>query len=372
MRPQGGGENERKCTDMKNWKRKLALMVCAALTAASLTACASAPSAADDGGEKVLNIFTWADYFPQEVQDAFTEATGIKINFSTFESNEEMLMKLQAAKGGDYDIVLASDYIIDIARKENLVGELDKSQIPNFANINPSYQSKFYDEQNQYTVPYAAGTPLIVYNKTLVDFPITGYEDLWNEKLKDSVVVMDDARNVIGITLKTLGQSFNITDPAVLEQAKEKLLLLKPNIRALDYNNPQNLMISGECAVGYMFTPQVVQAIAENPDLEVVYPKEGMGFGIDACFVPANAPHKQNAYKWLDFILDGERSAAISEHDLYINCNNAAKAFLSQEYLDNKALYIPDEVLGDTEFIMDVGSDATELYNDIWTAFKQS
>ncbi len=112
-----------------------------------------------------------------------------------------------------------------------------------------------------------------------------------------------------------MGQSFNNTDEAVLDQAKEKLLRLKPNIRALDYSTPYNLMISGETAVGYMFTSQVITALNENPDLKVVYPEEGLGFGIDACFVPANAPHKENAYKFLDFILDGERSAHISEAD---------------------------------------------------------
>ena len=103
-----------------------------------------------------------------------------------------------------------------------------------------------------------------MYNKTLVDFPITGYEDLWNEKLKDSVVVMDDAQRHRHHP-EDLGESFNITDPAVLEQAKEKLMLLKPNIRALDYNNPQNLMISGECAVGYMFTPRWCRPSPRTP-----------------------------------------------------------------------------------------------------------
>ena len=343
---------------MKKTKRILALLM-AAVLALGLAACGK------KADEKVLNIFTWATYFPDDVLAEFTEQTGIKINYSVFQSNEEMLMKIQ--QGGDYDLVLASDYIIDIARSQDLLMKLDKSKIPNFKNIDPAFQGKFYDENNEYTVPYSAGIPLIIYNPELVgDLEITGYEDLWNPALADSVVVMDDARNVIGITLKTMGKSFNETDPAVLDEAREKLLTLRPNIRALDYNTPYNLMLSGETSVGYMFTSQVLTVLNENPNFEVVFPKEGLGFGIDSCFIPAKAPHADNAHAFLDFILDGERSAHITDQIYYISCNSAATPYLS-----NQALVIPDEAIAGAEFIMDVGETA-DLYNDIWTEFKQS
>ena len=274
-------------------------------------------------------------------------------------------MKLES--GGEYDLVLASDYIIDMARKENLLFKLEKDKIPNYQNINPAFQSKFYDEQNEYTIPYSAGIPLIIYNPEMVgDVEITGYEDLWNPAFQDSLVVMDDARNVIGITLKTMGKSFNETDPAVLEQAKQKLLPLKPNIRALDYSTPYNLMLGGETSVGYMFTSQIITVLNERPDFKVVFPKEGLGFGIDSCFIPASAPHKDNAQAFLNFILDGPRSAHITDQIFYISCNSAAS-----DYLQNQALVIPDDAIEGAEFIMDIGETA-QLYNDIWTEFKQS
>ncbi len=320
------------------------------------------PRPAEGGEEKVLNIFTWATYFPDDILAEFTEQTGIKINYSNFSSNEEMLMKLEA--GGEYDLVLASDYIIDIARGENLLAQLDQSKIPNFGNINPAFQGKFYDPENQYTVPYAAVIPLLIYNPDMVDFEVKGFEDLWNPAFADSIVVMDDARNVIGLTLKTLGKSLNETDPAVLDQAKEKLFSLKPNIRALDYDSPYNLMLSGETAIGYMFTSQIITALNENPNLKVVFPEEGLGFGIDSCFIPAQAPHPDNAHQFLDFILDGQRSAHITDQIYYISCNSAAS-----EYLENQALVIPDEAIEGAEFMQDVGS-ATQTYNDIWAEFK--
>ena len=348
---------------MKSLKKAVALLAAVSMLVLTFAGCGNDSDASGEG-DKVLNVFTWADYFPDDILEEFTQQTGIKVNYSTFESNEEMLMKLESSNGGDYDIVLASDYIIDIARKENLIGKLDTSKIPNFQNINPAFQSKFYDETNEYTVPYAAGIPLIVYNPDMVDFEITGFEDLWNPALEDSIVLMDDARNVIGLTLKTMGESMNTTDEAVLEQAKEKLFTLKPNIRALDYSTPYNKIIDGEVSVAYMFTSQVITALNANPNLKVVYPKEGLGFGIDSCFVPVNAPHKDNAYAFLDFILDGERSAHISEQTMYINCNSAATP-----YLTNQALVIPDEAIASAEFIQDVG-DATQIYTDIWTEFK--
>lgn len=317
------------------------------------------------GEENVLNVFTWANYFPDDILEEFTAQTGIKVNYATFESNEEMLMKLSS--GGDYDVVLASDYIIDMARQQDLLWALDKEQIPNYANLNPAFQSKYYDPDNAYTVPYAAGVPLLIYNPALIgDVQITGFEDLWNPALQDSVVVMDDARNVIGLTLKTMGKSFNETDPAALEQAKEKLMQLKGNIRALDYSTPYNLMISGETSVGYMFTSQIITALNENPDLQVVFPKEGVGFGIDSCFVPAAAPHKQNAAAFLNFILEPERSAKITDEIFYLSCNQAATP-----YLKTMPIEIPSESIEKGEFIMNVDEDTAQLYNDIWTQFKQ-
>lgn len=332
----------------------------------------SSNQATKDNSSKSLNIFTWDTYVPQDIIDSYSELNNVKVNYANFESNEEMLTKLEANNAGDYDIVIASDYIIDIARKKgNILAELDKSKLYNYNNIDPNFQSQYYDPENKYTIPWGVGTPLIVYDPDVVKLDIKGYADLWNSELKDSIVMMDDSRNVIGITLKTLGKSFNETDSKVLEEAKQKLMDLKPNIRALSYDNPQNLLISGEASVGYVFTSQVVAAIAENSNLEVVYPEEGMGFGIDSIFVPLNAPNKDNAHSFINYILDGEVSAKIYPQINYICPNKAASEFLPDEYKNNRGLYIPSNVLGQTEFIQDIGTEATAIYDKIWTEFKQ-
>jgi spermidine/putrescine transport system substrate-binding protein len=345
-------------------KKIVTFLLAAALMVPVLSGCGNSDA-------KTLNIFAWDGYIPQTVIDSFKEKTGIKINVANFESNEEMLTKVQSDTSGQYDLVMGSDYIIDIARKQGgIMEELDKSKLPNFQNVAPKYLNQYFDPENQYVVPYAAGTPLIVYDPNVVKTEITGYEDLWKPELADSVVMMDDARNVIGITLKTMGKSFNETDPQVLAQAKEKLMKLKPNIRALSYDNPQGLMVSGEASVGYMFTSQVVEATREKPDLKVVYPKEGMGFGIDCMFLPVNAAHKDNAYQFLDYIMTGQVSADIANQVSYLCTNTQADIYLPEDYKTNKSLFIPDDVLGKTEFIQDVGNTTGE-YEKIWTEFKQ-
>ena len=241
--------------------------------------------------------------------------------------------------------------------------------ITRFGDIDPVFQSKFFDPDNEYTVPFAAGTPLIVYDPAKVSIDITGYESLWDPSLEDSIVLIDDARVILGVTLISMGYTMNETDPEIIQAAGDKLLQMKGNIRALDYNTPHELMISGETAVGFMFTPQAYWAITERPDLEICYPKEGMGFGIDAFFIPSNAPHAEEANLFLNYILDGETSAYLSEFTQYMNCVTTAKEYLPESYF-NEVLYIPDEVLGNTQFVEDVGTEAQSLYADQWTRFK--
>lgn len=315
-----------------------------------------------------LNFFSWATYIDDDTVARFTEETGIKVNYTNFASNEEMLLKMSAT-GNEYDVILASDYAINTLRKQDLLQKLDKALLPNYDNLDPAFLSQYYDEHNEYTVPYTAGTPLIVVNRDLTDVEITGYADLWNPELKDNIVLIDDARIIIGITLKTLGYSFNTTDDEQLAQAKEKLFELRPNIRAFNYDTPHNDITSGEVAVGFMFTPFVLLAMDENPELEVVYPKEGMGFGIDSLVIPANAPHPKNAHVLLDYLLRSEVAGNTAGMQYYLSPVATAYEFIPEYLRDNPAIHIPAEILGETEFIVDLG-EYESVYQEIWAEFK--
>lgn len=319
-----------------------------------------------DAGE--LNIYTWAEYVPQDIIDRFEEETGIRVNYTNFEANEEMLAKLETSGGGEYDIVIASDYIIKIAADEGLVKEIDKEKVPNYQNIDPIFQGFFYDPEDTLTVPYGPGIPLLVYDPSVVTCDITGYESLWDPSLQDSVALMDSERVVMGMALKTMGQSFNTEDLDVIRAAGDKLMELAPNVRVLSQNQTQDFLLSGEVSAAFLFTSQVVLALDQNPDLKVVYPEEGLGFGVDAAFIPAQAPNSDNAHAFLNFILDGEVGAEVSQQTYYLCPNKASYEYLPEEF--QKSLVISTEDIPNGEFIQDVGAEATSLHEEIWTEFK--
>ena len=337
-------------------KRVLAAML-TAMTA--LSVCGM--SALADDNELVL--FTWENMFPQEVLDGFEEETGVKVVYSNFDTDETMLEKLSQAKGGDYDVVVADDYIIQTAIEEGLVEKLDKSKLSGWDNINPLYQGQFYDPDDKYTVPYGAGIPLIVYDPDLVDFEIKGYSDLWNEELKDQVAITANYRVINGITLLSMGKSMNEEDVSVIEEAGQKLLELAPNIRLIQDDNTQNALLNGEASVAFLYTSQVTAALAENPDLKVVYPEEGLGFGVMGMFIPSEAPNADAAYQFVDYILRPEVAAQCFNYIGYYCTNKAA------DELVDESLVVPDSVTSG-ESIKNVSQEAEEQYNKNWTEFK--
>jgi spermidine/putrescine transport system permease protein len=319
--------------------------------------------------EEVLNFYNWSEYMPQELIDQFEEETGIKVNYATYSSNEEMFAKV-ANSPGSYDLIVSSDYMVDIMIKQDHLEKIDFSGITNIGNIGESYMNRDFDPGNLYTVPYMAGSALIAVNTELIDFPIEQYEDLWNEKLNDNMVVLDDQRALIGITLKKLGYSMNTLNPDELEQAKQELLKLKDNIKAFDSDSPKSLLISGEVAVGYVWNAEAVYAKRENPAIQIVMPEEGLYLWQDNFAIPKGAKNKANAEKFIEFLLRPEISKVFSEATPYTNPNKEAYPLLSDETKNEKAIF-PDEIVYQNgEFLKDVG-EATVIYDEIWTAFKQ-
>ena len=319
--------------------------------------------------EKVLNIFTWEGYFDDTTLAQFQEETGIKVNYSTFASNEEMLLKLQANGGSEYDIVLASDYAISAARKQNLLLPLDKEKLTNWDNLNPDYLNQYFDPDNVYSMPYTVGSPMIVYDPEQVEGELTSFNDLWNADFADGVWLINDARVSIGATLKTLGYSYNTTDQAQLDEASEKLATLKPNVRVLDYDLNYNYLANGEVKVAYLFTPYVVLSLLENPNLVAVFPEEGIGFGIDSIVIPVNAPHPDNAHAFMNFYLRPEIAAFVAEWQAYINPNAAADELIDPDFAAMSPFHIPENLLETKEYVEDLG-EFESAYQDVLNNFK--
>ncbi len=339
------------------------------ITCVLLTALAAAALLAGCGKKQngELNLYTWDGMFPQEVLTGFEEETGIRINYSNFDYDEDMLAKLEETQGGDYDLVIADDYIIDLVIQEGLAQKLDLQKLPNFSNINPVYQGFFYDEANEYTVPYGAGIPLIVYDKAAVGFEITSYEDLWNPALKNNIAIIGNYRVIDGIALKTMGESFNTEDLDVIRAAGDKLYELAPNIRLISDSNTQDYILSGEVSAALLYTSQVNTALAANPELSVAYPSEGLGFGLMAGFVPSKAPNADAAHAFLDYILRPEVSAKCFEYIGYYCTTAAAEDYISDDL--KKSLIVPDSVTSG-EIIQNLSQDAEDLHAEIWKNFQ--
>lgn len=346
---------------MKKVISLIALVMALMLAAMPLTALADET--------KTLNIISWEGYVDEDTIAAFENETGIDVIWSPMSSIDEMLLKVQQSGGEGYDLILSSDYSLDILRQEGLLQPLDMSKLSNYGNLNPLYLNQFYDPNNEYVIPYVSGCVLIVYNSELCPIEIKGYADLWNEELRGSIGTLDLSRVIIGITLKTLGYGMNETDPVILAEAKDKLMQLYPNILTFGDNESYTALSNGEASVGLVYASFASLLLQENPAIKVVYPAEGLGFGVDGWVLTSASKNVDNAHLFLDYLMRPEVAAHNAEYQGYTNVNKAAEEFLSDAYWQNPAVNIPAESMEGSEIVQNIG-EAETLYTDIYTAFK--
>lgn len=354
----------------KKMRRKtVALMMTAALAVTGcLTGCGSSSDSADNGE---LNIFIWTEYVPDSVIEKFEDETGIKVNVSTFSSNEDMLAKVQAEASDAYDIVQPSDYMVQRMIEQDMLAELDKDALPNLSNIGEQYLNPSYDPGNVYSVPYQGGVAAIAVNTDMVDIDIDSYADLFDPSLKDSLVALDDYRAVIGMTARSMGYSMNETDPAHLQEISDKLMTLKPNIKLYDSDSPKSALISGDCAVGMVWNAEIALAMEENDSIEIVYPKEGPYVFMDNWAVMKDSPNYDNAMTFINFMMDPDVVQMVLEEFPYLNPNTTAVEAMGEEYSSNLAKNPPAEVIASGEYVQNLDVDTLAIYDEMWTQLKQ-
>ena len=346
-----------------------------ASTSASTTATATTVATLKAPTSKSLNLYAWSDYVPQQLLDDFTAKYGIKVNYDTYSSNEEMLAKLQAGASG-YDVSIPSDYAVDIMIKQGMLEKIDLSQIPNFANLDKRFTNQYYDPGNNYSVPYQWGTTALVYDKKKVPFEPKSWADLWDPRFKGRLVLLDDEREVTGVALQVLGFDKNSTDPQQLKQAEQKLVDLKPNILLFNSDDPETSIITGEAWAGLVYNGNATLAYREDPNVAYICPTEGCGLWFDNLVIPKDAPHADAAMAFLNFVLDSKESILITKEFPYSNPNAAAlDQFKAADPADYSAyMAFPgtnpsDDFLAHTVAVHDVG-DATKIYDQLWTDFK--
>ena len=350
-------------------KKLIALGLCTCMTAALLSGCGSANKYPNG---KVY-VYNCGEYIDPETLDMFEKETGIQVIYDEFDTNETMYPKVEAG-ASNYDVVCPSDYMIQKMIDNDLLQELNWDNIPNAkANIGAQYyeQSEAFDPGNRYAVPYCWGTVGILYNKTMVDEPVTSWSILWDEKYADSILMQDSVRDLFMVGLKSLGYSMNSTDEKELNEAKDLLIQQKPLVQAYVIDQVRDKMIGNEAALGVIYSGEAIFTQRENPDLEYVIPKEGTNVWIDGWVIPKNAENVENAEKFIDFMCRGDIALLNFDYITYSTPNTAAQALIKDDDIRNSKIAFPDLSQYDgLETFSYLGDDADALYNDLWKEIK--
>lgn len=321
--------------------------------------------------QKILNIYIWGNYLPNEVIQQFTKETKIRVNIAEYDNNETMFAKLKASPQTGYDLVVPSSYYVERMAKQKMLQPLDKTKIPNISNLDPTLLKKHFDPNNDFSLPYLWGTTGIVVNTSY--FPhanITKWEDLWQPQYNNQLMLLDDMREVFSIALLTLGYSINDTDPQHIKQAYLKLKALKNNVRLFNIDAVPNIYIDEDATIGMIWSGDCKLAQQENANLQYIYPQEGFAVWVDSIAIVRNAPHADNAHAFINFILRPEIAKAISLATGHSTPNTDARKLLPLEIQNNPVAYPDSKILSKGMFQEDISDNVLRIYNNYWEMLK--
>ena len=312
-----------------------------------------------------INVYNWGDYMDTSIIKDFEEEYNIKVNYSTFATNEDMYVKLKQG-GTSYDVLFPSDYMIERMVSEDMLVKLDKNNISNIKNVEEKFLGLDFDPNDEYSIPYMWGTVGIIYNKKMVDDKVDSWDILWNEKYKDQIIMLYSQRDSIAVALKKLGYSMNTRDVKELEEAKQELINQKPLVYAYLGDEVKDVMIGGEAALAVVWSGDAVAMIRENPDLEYAIPKEGTNLWFDNMVIPKSTKNKEAAEKFINFMCRPDIAAKNADYIGYSTPIPEAVKLLPEDIRNSKVAYPEDEKIENTEIFKDP-KDIIQVYDKIWT-----
>lgn len=343
---------------MKNWTKAFSCALCATAL--------SAPSLAAD---KELYFYNWSEYIPNSVLEDFTKETGIKVIYSTYESNETMYAKLKT-QGKGYDLVVPSTYFVSKMRKEGMLQEIDKSKLTHYKDLDSNYLNKSFDPDNHYSIPYIWGATGIGINADMLDASsVKSWDDFWDTKWEGQLMMMDDAREFFHIALVRLGYSTNTTNPDEIKAAYEELKKLMPNVLVFNSDFPANPYLAGETSLGMLWNGSAYMARIEGANIEVIWPEKGTIFWMDSLAIPSGAKNTEAAHKMIDFLLRPENAAKIAVEIGYPTPVKSAYPLLPKEFAQDPNVFPPQEVM-DSGFWQDEVGEAAALYEEYFQKLK--
>ncbi len=322
--------------------------------------------------EEVVNVYNWEDYIATETLDMFTAETGITVNLMNFTTNEDMMVKVRNSPAS-FDVVFPSDYCIERMIAEDLLAPIDFANVPNIQYIDPQLLKPIYDPTGNYSVPYMWGTVGILYNKTMVDAPVTSWGVLFDTKYKNNVFMIDSIRDCLGATLKYLGYSMNTRDPLELNAAKQLLITQKHDgiVKAYQVDETKDKMVAGEAALAMVWSGDAQYAIDLNPDLAYVVPDEGSNIWVDGMVIPKAAKNKANAEKFIDFMSRPDIAQINCNEIWYSSPNTEAIQLMGEDYINNLTMNPTPDIVQRCEYFLDI-QDFIQIYNTMWLEIKSA
>ena len=337
-----------------------------------LTGCSSSGSqqSAEDTFE--INVIGWSVLLNDAQVQKIEENTGIKINYTGFNTLEEGYTKLLSGNEG-YDLAITGDYMVSTMAEQAMIQELDTEKANEYySNISDKFKNQQYDPENKYCIPFDGSYVGIMINRDKVDTEITSYADLWKPELAGKIVILDDQRIVMGIANAVLGNDFNETDPEKLAETEKKLEELAPNIKSFKSFDQYTSMLNGEADIMVGWGYEAYKIEQKPGNWEYVYPSEGMNAYVDAYVIPANTVKTEAVYKVLDYLRSDEYVA--TDWDNVIGQVQTSESFmksLGEDIKNSKVVNVPDDVYGKCTWLKNIGDDMV-IYDDLWTQFKQN
>lgn len=322
------------------------------------------------GGGGTITVFNWGEYIDPELISQFEEESGIAVIYETFDSNEAMMTKIEQG-GTSYDVAMPSEYAIEKMKETDLLQPIDLEKITNLENIDPYFLDLPFDPGNEFSIPYFWGTVGIAFNPTLLDGQtFESWDDLWDPTLEQEVILVDSAREVIGMGLNSLGYSLNSTDPGELREATDKLKTLGPNVKAIIGDEIVEMMRREEAAVALTWSGQAADMMWINENIDYSVPEEGSNLWFDNMIIPKTADNTDGAHEFINFMLDAEVAAQNADYVGYSTPNQAAMELMDPEVTGDERFYPTEEIRSRLEVYENLGLEMLGIYNELFLEFK--
>lgn len=319
----------------------------------------------------IVNVYTFGEEIPDAVIAQFEKETGIKVNYSSYETNEIMYSKIRAAANPGYDIVEPSSYYVDRMRRQGMLEKLDKTRLPEYKNLDPAFLDIRYDPHSEYSIPFVWGiTGIFMNNGYFPPTEIKQWSDLFNKKYFNQLMILDDPREAFSMALLMLGYSINDTNPTHIKQAYQELRKLMPNIRLFNTDAVTSILIDEDAALGIAWNGDLARARTENTKLHFIYPAEGFEIWVDNFAILKTAPHRDNAYTFLNFLMRPDIAKKVSMTISYATANLTAKKMLPEKIQNDPLLYPSPDVLKKGQFEVDIGDATYALLEKYWEQLK--